>query len=325
MSDSNLASSADNNAPPTAAAPLPAGWLADRPWIAFVLPFIVFAAFTGLEPKPPHRFEDDKKNTAEAVAESSADETPEQIAEPDEGFWAADPGYYYLIPAISYSYYPQIYTAKIMLVALSMVLVWPVYRTFPFHISGLSIGVGVVGVFVWVGICKLQLEPMVFAPIDRFLGSIVVMLPGLEGNDNPSIGLMSLFGSGERSGYNPLKEMADAGAWAYAFLGVRFIGLALLVPIFEEFLYRGFMVRFMVHPQWWQVPFGVVNRSALIAITVIPMLSHAGEMFAALAWFSMITWLMLRTRNIWDCIAAHAVTNFLLGIYVIWSGDWYFM
>ena len=34
----------------------------------------------------------------------------------------------------------------------------------------------------------------------------------------------------------------------------------------------------------------------------------------------MITWLMLRTRNIWDCVAAHAITNLILGIYVVVVG-----
>ena len=36
----------------------------------------------------------------------------------------------------------------------------------------------------------------------------------------------------------------------------------------------------------------------------------------------MVTWLMVRTRNIWDCVAAHAVTNVLLGIYVVASQQW---
>ena len=51
------------------------------------------------------------------------------------------------------------------------------------------------------------------------------------------------------------------------------------------------------------------------------MLYHQpGEFLAAAVWFGMVTWLMVRTRNIWDCVAAHAVTNVLLGIYVVtWS------
>jgi membrane protease YdiL (CAAX protease family) len=46
------------------------------------------------------------------------------------------------------------------------------------------------------------------------------------------------------------------------------------------------------------------------------------EKLAALVWFSLVTWLMWRTRNIWDCVAAHAVTNLLLGIYVVTQHQW---
>jgi hypothetical protein len=41
------------------------------------------------------------------------------------------------------------------------------------------------------------------------------------------------------------------------------------------------------------------------------------------AWFSLVTWLMTKTRNIWDCVAAHSVTNALLGAWVLYSGDWF--
>jgi hypothetical protein len=33
---------------------------------------------------------------------------------------------------------------------------------------------------------------------------------------------------------------------------------------------------------------------------------------AAAVWLSLDTWLMVRTRKIWDCVAAHAVTNLLV-------------
>ena len=39
----------------------------------------------------------------------------------------------------------------------------------------------------------------------------------------------------------------------------------------------------------------------------------------------MVTWLMVRTRNIWDCVVAHAITNLLLGIYVVSTGEWQLM
>jgi hypothetical protein len=39
----------------------------------------------------------------------------------------------------------------------------------------------------------------------------------------------------------------------------------------------------------------------------------------------MVTWLMMRTRSLWDCVAAHAVTNLLLGVYVVLRSDWQLM
>lgn len=106
---------------------------------------------------------------------------------------------------------------------------------------------------------------------------------------------------------------------------VRFIGLALVVPVIEEFFIRGFLMRFVMARDWWKVPFGQVTMTAVVVGTVFPMLSHPAELLAAAVWFSMVTWLMVRTRNIWDCVAAHMVTNFLLGVYVVTTGEWYFM
>jgi membrane protease YdiL (CAAX protease family) len=76
---------------------------------------------------------------------------------------------------------------------------------------------------------------------------------------------------------------------------------------------------------WPRVPFGHANRLAILVGTVVPMLTHPGELLAAAVWFSMVTWLMLRTRNIWDCVIAHAVTNGILGLYVVFSDTWRLM
>ena len=70
------------------------------------------------------------------------------------------------------------------------------------------------------------------------------------------------------------------------------------------------------------VPGGHVTPLAAVVGTAVPMLMHPGELLAAFVWFSLVTWLMIRTRNIWDCAAAHAVTNLLLGIYVVTQEQW---
>ena len=59
------------------------------------------------------------------------------------------------------------------------------------------------------------------------------------------LGLESLLGLGDRPAYNPLDQLAATPAWAYTFLAIRFVGLALVVPIIEEFFLRGFLMRFV--------------------------------------------------------------------------------
>jgi CAAX prenyl protease-like protein len=122
-----------------------------------------------------------------------------------------------------------------------------------------------------------------------------------------------------------LAEIGDP-AWAYVFLLIRFTGLVLIVPIMEEFFLRGFVLRFIIDPDdWFKVPFGTATNFVVLAGTAVPLLMHPGEVLASIVWFSGITWLMIRTRNIWDCIAAHAVTNLLMGLWVVFSGQWWLM
>ena len=55
---------------------------------------------------------------------------------------------------------------------------------------------------------------------------------------------------------------------------MRFFGLVAVVPLIEEFFLRGFVMRFVVERDWWDVPFGKVNRLAIVLGTAVPMLMH---------------------------------------------------
>jgi hypothetical protein len=204
---------------------------------------------------------------------------------------------------IRYAHYPIVYTAKLVLTVAAMIVVIPGYRQFPFRISLLAVGVGIVGSVLWIAICSLRLEQH---------------LVDWLGPDSRIVGLLGL---GDRPAYNPLDQLAHSPTWAYIFLTIRFIGLVLIVPIIEEFFLRGFLMRYIMGPNWWQIPFGQVNGAAIALGTLFPVLYHP-EKLAALVWFSLVTWLMIRTRNIWDCVAAHAITNLALGIYVVTQGEW---
>lgn len=209
--------------------------------------------------------------------------------------------------SIPYGCYPWLYAAKIILTVATAAFVWPGYREFPLRLSRLAILVGLVGGPLWIGLCTLDWEHGYLRPLlDR-------------------IGLGGIVGAGDRPAFNPFEQLAGRPALAWAFLAVRFLGLVAVVPLIEEFFLRGFVMRFVIERDWWKAPFGKVNTLAVVLGTAVPMMMHPGELLAALAWFSMITWLMVRTRNIWDCVAAHAITNLILGVYVVASGAWRLM
>jgi uncharacterized protein len=217
--------------------------------------------------------------------------------------------------SIGYEHYPLVYSIKIALTLAAIVFVLPGYRAFSTKgVEGsltpetpvswgkiTTIGIGVVGVAIWIGLCTLDFEHKYLQPVFE------------------KIGLGSFIGAGERAGFSPLDKIANP-AWAWTFLAIRFAGLALVVPVIEEMFLRGFVMRFVMEKDWWKVPFGTASRLAIVLGTAVPLLSHPAELLAAAVWFSMVTWLMLRTKNIWDCILAHAVTNFLLGLYVVLMG-----
>jgi hypothetical protein len=260
--------------------------IARHPWLPFLLPFVVYMVVGSFEPEPPTTF---GPKPQAALADQIGDTSgPKATIEADNWF------------GLRYAHYPIVYTVKIALTIAAMLFVWPGYRQFPFRVSLLAVVVGVVGVVLWIGLCQLHLER-------KLLGTI-----GLEG----------FLDLGARPAYNPLEQLAATPVWAYTFLGIRFLGLALVVPIIEEFFLRGMAMRFVIRDTWWEVPFGQVTPLAVVVGTAIPMLMHPGELLAAAVWFSLVTWLMVRTRNIWDCVAAHAVTNLLLGIYVVTQEQW---
>jgi CAAX prenyl protease-like protein len=205
---------------------------------------------------------------------------------------------------IPYSSYPVVYAVKLALTMAVMAQVgWRGYRQFPLRVTPWAPAAGVIGVVLWIALAKLELE-------ERLLGPL---------------GLGGFIAQGQRAAFNPLEAWPDHAALAWLFLALRFWGLVVIVPIIEEFFLRGFLMRFVIAPDWWRVPFGTLTPLACVAGTLVPVLMHPGEMLAAAVWFSLITGLMALTRNIWDCVAAHATTNLLLGVYVVATGEWHFL
>lgn len=172
------------------------------------------------------------------------------------------------------------------------------FEHFELRVSPLAVVVGFIGVVLWVGICHPQLE-------HRMLG----LLPE---SIRPDL---------DRPSFNPF--LIKDSSVLCTFLLVRFAALALLVPVVEELFIRGWLVRWLHDPQWEYIGYKGLTVSALFTASIYGVATHPTEAIAAFLWFGLVTWLMVRTDNLWDCVVAHGVTNLLLGIYVIWFAQWH--
>jgi len=205
--------------------------------------------------------------------------------------------------SIPYAAYPWVYGLKILATLAALAWAWPEYRQFPPRVVPLSIVVGIFGAVIWVALAQWR-------PEARLL---------------ELLGVDRLVGLAARSGFNPFRELAHQPVLAWSFWGLRLFGMVVVIAIAEEFFLRGFVMRIVIDDDWQRIPIGQVNTVSIAVGTILPTLMHPGELLAAAVWFTIITWLMVRTRSIWDCVTAHVITNLGLALYVLASGHWELM
>ncbi|UZP67536.1 CAAX prenyl protease-related protein [Desulfovibrio mangrovi] len=108
-----------------------------------------------------------------------------------------------------------------------------------------------------------------------------------------------------------------------ALIAVRLAGAALVVPIIEELFWRSFLIRYLQKADFTSLPIGTISPLTFFGTALLFALEHhsvAAGFLAGLA-YNTIYW---RTRSIAQCILSHAVTNLLLGLYVIRYEQWWF-
>lgn len=112
-----------------------------------------------------------------------------------------------------------------------------------------------------------------------------------------------------------------AGLLALPWIAIRLFGSSVVVPVMEELFWRSFLLRYLVNPDFRHVPLGTFTTSAL-AISVALFGVEHNQWFAGIVAGLLYTLLLSRTKSLFSCIIAHAVTNFLLGVYVLMTGQW---
>ena len=117
-------------------------------------------------------------------------------------------------------------------------------------------------------------------------------------------------------------DFFGASGWPYWLnLGSRFIRLVIIVPLVEEIFWRGFMLRWLIDSDFLKVPVGTFQWKSFGVVTFLFMLEHTPPDWpAALLTGALFNLVAIRTRSLSSCVLVHAVTNLLLGIYILQTG-----
>jgi hypothetical protein len=123
--------------------------------------------------------------------------------------------------------------------------------------------------------------------------------------------------------WNPNEQFGSGSASAHLFVLTRIFGSTFVVPPLEEVFYRSFLYRYVKQVNFLSVPLNQFLPLPFFATAVVFGFSH-NEWLAGILCGAAYQWLVLRKNRLGDAMTAHAITNFLLGIWVVWRGAWNF-
>jgi len=107
------------------------------------------------------------------------------------------------------------------------------------------------------------------------------------------------------------------------FLVFRILTSVIAVPILEELFWRGWLMRYFIDShQFQRVALGAFTPFAFWAVAALFASEHGSFWDVGLIAGILFNWWAIRTRNLWDCILAHAVTNGVLAAYVVLGAHW---
>lgn len=123
--------------------------------------------------------------------------------------------------------------------------------------------------------------------------------------------------------WNPFKDYGEGSALGWAFFSVRTLGSSLVVPPLEEVFWRSLLYRYLISSDFEKVPLDRLHWGAFFVTSILFGLEHY-QWLAGILVGLLFQLLVLRKRRLGDAIVAHAITNFLLSLWVYWKGDWGF-
>lgn len=123
--------------------------------------------------------------------------------------------------------------------------------------------------------------------------------------------------------WNPQLQFGENPPLAWVFILTRILGSTFVVPPLEEVFYRSFLYRYLAQQNFLSVPLNRFLPFPFFATAVVFGFSH-NEWLAGILCGMAYQWLVLRKNRLGDAMTAHAITNFLLGVWIVWKHAWNF-
>lgn len=183
---------------------------------------------------------------------------------------------------------------------------WDQYTFRPLTKQGVLLGavVGVIGIVFWI------------------LPAEISRRYGIDNEWSKWLGITSR----SKLGFDP--TLLAATPWAYwTSVLLRFLRMTVAVAFLEELFMRGFLWRYLAHPdgEFQKLPIGVWQVRGVVGSIAIFALGHqTPDRLAALIYAGLISWLAWKTRSLGACVVCHGVSNFVLGLYVMQTRQWGF-
>ncbi len=127
-----------------------------------------------------------------------------------------------------------------------------------------------------------------------------------------------------RIGFDP-EIFGDQSAAYWTTVILRFIRLAVVVPLVEEIFWRGFLLRYLIDEKFYRIKFGTFSWFSFAVVTGAFAFTHSpADWVAALITGALYNYVAYRTCSLTSCILAHAITNLALGIWIMNTRQWGF-
>ena len=128
-----------------------------------------------------------------------------------------------------------------------------------------------------------------------------------------------MFKDTKESLWNPFERFGAGSSLAWTLICIRIAGMTLVVPPLEEVFYRSFIYRYFVRINFLEMPLSRFHPTSFIVTSALFGFTHY-EWLAGILCGMAYQWLVLRKNRLGDAMTAHAITNFLLGVWVVWRG-----